>query len=107
MAGIQTHKKLCDSRNERRCKRAYLEDVIKLTRKQPRRLWSEPNRVMGRHTQSTVQHIQTDEGDLYDSQGIAMAFNEHFFIRFNRWLMILVLALVLVQVLILQHCLSL
>ena len=62
----------------RRCKRAYLEDVIKSTRKQPRRLWSELNRVMGRHTQSTVQHIQTDEGDLYDNQGIAMAFNEHF-----------------------------
>ena len=67
MAGIQTCKKLCDSRN-----------VIKSTRKPPRRLWSELNKVMGRHTQSTVQHIQTDEGDLYDSQGIAMAFNEHF-----------------------------
>ena len=40
MAGIQTRKKLCDSRNEK--------------------------------------NIQTDEGDLYDSQGIAMAFNEHF-----------------------------
>ena len=52
--------------------------MIKSTRKQPRRLWSELNRVMGRHTQSTVQHIQTDEGDLYDSQGRAMAFNEHF-----------------------------
>ena len=33
----------------RLCKRAYLEDMLKLTRKQPRRLWSELNRVVDRH----------------------------------------------------------
>ena len=44
----------------RRCKRGYLKGVIKSTRTQPRRLWSELNRVMGRHTQSTVQHIATN-----------------------------------------------
>ena len=63
---------------------------------------------MGRHTQSTVQHIHTDESDLYDSQGIAMAFNEHFITQIQQMVDdTSASTIVLVQVLTLQHCLSL
>ena len=55
----------------RRCKREYLEGVIHQAKKHPQKLWLEVNRLLGRHVRSHIQLLQTEDGEISDSQDIA------------------------------------
>ena len=62
----------------RRCKREYLESAINQAKKHPRKLWLEVNKLLGRQVRPHIQLLQTEEGEISDSQDIAEALN-HFF----------------------------
>ena len=55
----------------RRSKRAYFEGVVW----QPKKLWTEMNKILGRHVGTPVQLLRTEGGDLTDSRDIAEAIN--------------------------------
>ena len=65
----------------RRCKSEYLEGVIHQAKKHPRKLWLEVNRLLGRQVRPHIQLLQTEDGEISDSQDIAEALNCFFTYR--------------------------
>ena len=68
----------------RRSKRTYLEGIAWRAKKQPKKLWNEMNKLLGRNAVTQIQLIRAEEGDLVDNSDIANAFNTFFINRIER-----------------------
>lgn len=65
----------------RRSKRAYLEGIALQSRRQPKRIWNELNKLMGQNVKTPISLLRTEQGDIADNSGIANALNNFFISR--------------------------
>ena len=62
----------------RKAKCNYFRLLVESTRGNPKNLWSEFNKVLGKSSRSNITLLQSDDGDVTNQDDIAKSFSEHF-----------------------------
>ena len=65
----------------RKSKQEYLESIVRQSRKQPKKLWTEISKMLGQCGRPSIQLLWTEKGELTDCSDVARAMNTFFIER--------------------------